>query len=206
MYSFHNFLFYEYSRVYMIPMLLFNLYRLKYPIQWNDYILDPDQPGAVKSSKDERTNIGPKVKNLQFKTTFGDYVYKLLLTIMVIYYFFDSYVLGSMPFNEIDGCRGSYIFHHLVSIVGYFFLVILPHFPWFLMGPFTMHAYLMVFPLEQWLNYIYLGTVIAFMYGLSLKPFYGRKKYKNLFWVSLGLIGPLVSLWAFDCKNTLEHS
>lgn len=135
----------------MIPMLLFNLYRLKYPIQWNDYILDSDQPGAVKpsQSKDEIkvSSVGPKVKNLEFKTDAGDWLYRFLLTLMVIYYFTDSYVLGTLPLSEIDGCRGSYIFHHIVSIFGYFFLVIVPHFPWFLMGPFTMHAFLMVFPL-----------------------------------------------------------
>lgn len=132
----------------MIPMLLFNFYRLKYPIQWNDYILEPGQPGAVKTEKDEVKSecVGPKVKNLQFKTNLGDYIYKLMLTGMVIYYFVDSYVLGTMPWSEIDGCRGSYIFHHAVSIVGYFFLVVIPHYPWFLIGPFTMHAYLMVFP------------------------------------------------------------
>lgn len=206
MFSIHNIIFYYYSLLYALPMTLFNLHRLRRPLPWHRYtpkLKTEDPPAAAATAVSDASS---QAAVLQFKPGPGDYFYRFLLTLMFIYYIIDEFVLITAPWEDMDGCNFSYQFHHSVSIMGYFFLIRIPYYPWFLMGPFTMHAYLMAFPHEQWLNYIYLAIVIAFMYGLTRKPFYQLKPYKELFWCSLSLIGPLISLWAFNCKNTLEHS
>ena len=70
-----------------------------------------------------------------------------------------------------------------------------------MMGPMVLHMYLILFPGQKWLHYVYLSTVVPNIYILTRYPFKNNKRYVHMLYVILGVFPTLVCLWFFKCTN-----
>jgi len=120
----------------------------------------------------------------------------------VIYYIFDvslSYLTG----NIFTSCGASFGLHHITSIIALPFVLVVPYWPWWWLGPGALHAVLLAFPEELWINYIYLTVIVIFHIGLYQKPWTNLSPYKWMKYTSIGVEFSVFWLWFFVCKNTL---
>ncbi|OMJ81649.1 hypothetical protein SteCoe_17867 [Stentor coeruleus] len=137
------------------------------------------------------------------KTYTLDYIARLMIVPAVIYYLIDSYHLLSQP-GKLDWCNFAFLFHHVVTMGGFRASLTIPHFPWFFLACFASHCLLIMFPYQTNLNYIYLLVLLTCFYGLMQPPFKYQKLYKEILYVAgLLVIGPIIMLWWFECKNDM---
>lgn len=136
-----------------------------------------------------------------------DYFIKAVLIVYTFYYVCDSFVLAFLIYRNFDMCNSAFLFHHLVTLAGLPFALSFPHYPWFVIGPTGFHCFLVMFPYLSWLNYGYLFFMVFCMFGLQSKPWYNHSRYRGLLHAGYALIvGPLVTLWLFSCKNDMENT
>jgi hypothetical protein len=78
------------------------------------------------------------------KKYYTDEIFRLLLVPSMIYYIVDTLVLViQVPSSW---CSISFLVHHIITLSGTKTMMTLPHYPWFIMGPFAMHTFLIMFP------------------------------------------------------------
>ena len=134
-----------------------------------------------------------------------DYWFQLMLVPMIAYYILDAAYLVAQHQN-MDSCNFGFLFHHLVTLVGSKTILTIPHFPWFLIAPFTLHNLLVMLPYQTWLNYLYLVSLLMHLYGMLQEPWIKMASYRLILYVGLGITaGPVVVLWWFECKNDMEN-
>jgi len=135
---------------------------------------------------------------------FLDNIFRVLLFPDLIYYSIDTFIILA----SIDGfswCDFGYLFHHIVTLAGAHATLTLIHFPEFMMIPFTMHNFLLMFPKLTFLNYFYLLLIFRNFFGLIRKPYNEIASYRYELGISLTLVsGPLLVLWWNSCSNSMD--
>ena len=139
------------------------------------------------------------------KKYYTDEIFRLLLVPSMIYYIVDTLVLViQVPSSW---CSISFLVHHIITLSGTKTMMTLPHYPWFIMGPFAMHTFLIMFPQYTFLNYVYLLIIFFCFRGLLQEPWKNLKEYLWELIICVSLVcGPLVMLWYNGCKNDLGNT
>jgi hypothetical protein len=136
-----------------------------------------------------------------------DYCMKAVAIFYTTYYVADSVTLCCLLYNDFQICDLAFLSHHIVSIAGAPFVLSFPHYPWFVIGPLGFHCFLVMFPYQTWLNYIYLLFLLSSVVGLQTKPWYNYTRFRGLLYCGYVLTaGPIVMLWLFDCKNNMDNT
>jgi hypothetical protein len=140
------------------------------------------------------------------KSNWADYSMKAVLVMYIKYYVCDSFVL-LLLLRDFEMCNFGFFFHHIVTLIGVPFCLTFPHYPWFVIGPVGFHCFLVMFPFQTWLNYGYLFLLMCCMIGLQTKPWYNHTRYRGLLYTGYLLtVGPLLTLWWFECKNDMSNT
>lgn len=165
----------------MAPLCFFMIVRL----------LNPCDPNLLKS-KDKKP-----------KMTIGDWYFRIAIVPAVFFYIVDC-ILKILREDYLTTCGCSFLFHHIVSIAGLPFMWGYGQVDWYLMGPGTLHSFLMAFPHHKFLNYIYLASVICFHYGLYQQPYHSMWNTKYVK-IGISLVEfSCILLWFFNCSNAME--
>lgn len=144
-------------------------------------------------------------KKVGVKSDTVDTLCRLLLFPSIFYYVIDS-LLIMWQIYSITGCNFSFWLHHVITLAGFRESMTVTHYPWFFLAAFPCHCLLIMFPDYTDLNYLYLAIILYCMYSLRQEPWKFDVKFRWIFKVILALLlGPLVLLWLFECKNDMQN-
>ena len=105
-----------------------------------------------------------------------DYITRILMFVTWVFYLVDTWVK-----YHADGigtlCLKAFFIHHISSIFILPPLFINKYVPWWVSPIGWMHGFLLFLPHIFWLNYLYVGLVFVFHYGLYQKPYCDLKGY-----------------------------
>ena len=166
----------------LVPTTILFFYKILYPIDYT----------RLKNSKDP------------FPRSIEDRFLNVINSYCLLYYLIDS-IAKIATGSYKTACGASFLFHHFVGLIYLPTVIFARHYPWFWLGPGFMHTYLLAFPHLKWLNYIYLGIIFLFQYGIYQKPFTNLKEYNPM---KKGIIFIEIScffLWYFNCSNAIVH-
>jgi hypothetical protein len=123
-----------------------------------------------------------------------------------VYYLLDTCALLYL-YHRMDACNLAFLIHHVITLVGMPSLGNVPYYPWYLVAPVAFHNFLVWFPEQKWLNYIYLALILRMYWGLTRKPWIQHRLYVNSLIVAVSLLVlPIAMLWWFDCANDMENT
>ena len=124
-------------------------------------------------------------------------------SVFTVFYYIMDIIFKCLTGDIYTLCGCSFVGHHLISI--YFLPKVfrVRYWPWFWLGPAAIHAFLLAFPHELWLNYVYLASILLFQLGLYQKPWTHLKEYNQLKAGVFSIEIACFFLWLFICKNTL---
>lgn len=165
----------------LVPLSIITIYKFIYPSNY-----------ALLDTKDKKP-----------RPSYGDWFFKLSLIPPISYYVIDC-ILKFLREDYRTTCGSSFMFHHVVSILGLPFMFFYDKLEWYMIGPSPLHAFLIAFPHHKFLNYIYLITIIFFHTGVYREPY---KNCWNTKYVKIGISlieTSCVLLWWFNCSNALE--
>ena len=165
--------------VLLVPLTIIFFYKLYNPIDWE---LVLHKKGYKKSNLDKLITI--------------------LASYPIFYYVTDSILLIATG-RWMLPCGSSFFVHHVVAMVAMPFVVCVPYWSWFWLGPGFFHSYLNAFPDAQWLNYIYLLIIICYQCGIHTTPLSKLRQYRFMKWGIVCIMLSVVPIWWNDCKNTL---
>lgn len=169
-----------YSAISVFPLLIISIYKLCNPVIIHIY---------------HDKNPFPRTKI--------DKIAKIFLFFAPFYYLIDV-VSNGLRFNFYP-CKAAFFLHHLISS---FFLPIMikqNYYPWFCLAVPSFHAFLIIFPEVEFLNFIYLGICMIYHYGLYQHPFTIMKDFNLLKIGTILLEISLILLWLLGCKNTFDE-
>lgn len=123
-----------------------------------------------------------------------------------VYYLLDTCTLLYL-YDRMDACNLAFVIHHVITLMGMPSLGRVPYYPWFLVAPVAFHNFLVWFPEQKWLNYIYLTFILKMYWEMSGKPWIKHRLYVNSLIVAVSLLAlPIFMLWWFDCANDMENT
>ena len=208
----HHLIWFYYSLMWVIPTNLFAAYRFftrksdynQYQVRekfatWGDAVnlFDLNPFKVVKSE----TKAGDEKKPYLEGTKY-DLAFKFYIIFGFIYYIVDILLKiyeMKFPSHYLDICKDSFLIHHIFTVFSFKSIFVVDHYPWFLAFPPAYHTVLVAFPKFPLNNPIYLLSVVTWMYGLLHEPFWSRKLYKSLFFISVLLMLPIATLWWWSC-------
>jgi len=120
----------------------------------------------------------------------------------LLYYFLDV-MINIISGSVFSICGASFTGHHIISLMYLPYLYHVRYWPWFWVGPGALHAFLLAWPEELWMNYIYLIVILIFQIGLYQKPWTNIKEYSKMKSGIFLIECACFFLWFFVCKNTL---
>lgn len=105
-----------------------------------------------------------------------DLILRLLFMPSAIYYSVDTHYYFSL-YPDISICVVAYLIHHFVTLGAAYDVLTFPYYPWWFIGPFMLHAWMMAYPGVSILKYIYMTNVIYTFYRYNLEPYKSDRKY-----------------------------
>ena len=123
-----------------------------------------------------------------------------------VYYTLDSCALLYL-YHRMDACNLSFLIHHVITLIGMPSLGRVPYYPWYLVAPVAFHNFLVWFPEQKWLNYVYLALTLRLYWSMTEQKWIKHRLYFNSLLVAVALlVVPIAMLWWFDCSNDMENT
>jgi hypothetical protein len=144
-----------YRFVSLIPLILFTLHRFRKQL--------PNEEYYDKSKNFPRSKIDSFTKMYSFFS--------------LCYYIFQHFVVGMLLKNN----SKQDFFKNMISIYGFWDFINIEYFPWFTLILLTFDSIVYIMGNHsKILNFFYLISILLCYYGLSNKPYQGRKNYNRI--------------------------
>ena len=82
-----------------------------------------------------------------------DYIYKWYVLTAISYYIFDTIYILAAYGAQISPWLASMLLHHIITLPVSIWVLLMPHYPWFLTYSISLHCLLILFPKVEFLNY-----------------------------------------------------
>lgn len=132
--------------------------------------------------------------------------YILMLALPFGFYYVVDTIYLIFFIDSISACDLSYLSHHIVALIGTPYVITMPHYPWFVLFPYSWHSLLLMFPSVKSLNYAYVAVILLKVRMLHTEPWCLYRHYRIYRLVCyMMMAGPLVMLWYNRCSNNMSN-
>ena len=132
---------------------------------------------VIKGNENDELKKDSKLTVL--KAVWHDHVFKAFYGVGIVYYFFDIlYCLRTYNIFA-EPCFLAGIIHHIATMHTYYYAFSITHFPWWTMAALCFHTFLITYPYWTELHVLYGFLLLAIVYGITTKPFYNTKPFRN---------------------------